>query len=925
MFKNLVCILLACLFFISCNNEEQTKNSIPLITIDSTKTDFEIKITKWQLLGPFPDDNKRFTQSDISTENPGLYCDYLKDFGLAEGNIKVTDIISITRSISDHKENLTEEFTNKIVEDESKYIFFNNYFKSTDKSTVYAFCEIFSAKEQDVLFDMGSDDGMKVWLNNQLILNKAIFGWIRDYKYMVVGHLKKGRNLFYVKVYNSVLDWGLYVNIYSLTAAKKILKTNNSLSLLDNLLYNIGDTLSINTSLFTHFDKNAVLTINDYKGEEIFNKRIHGEDISLIDLSQYPKGAYQLKVNATGTNYKQNFYYGNDIDSLYPGFLKRSEKIYDEKARINLEALLTRYKHLIDSENKKLQDQIWQRKIIFVIKELEDVLYKLENNEESFKNTLGKHLRGFRSTIDNQNQYYKLYIPDNYRNGKNPLPVVVFVPFRTDPTRAFLKSFHVANMNVEDEQIKAAEKYGYILLWINARGYVFGNPIEQADFFEVLDEVKKDYNIDENKIYLTGTCSGGLSSLTFGMRYPSKFAAIGVFSPITIQSGVAQSFLDVKYDSEVFWLAQNSPSFFTGNYSNLPIYILHGHKNEVPEKQSLIFTENCKNNNIKPYFKITYDERDPEITSTDYTVFDFFKGKKKNNNPKVIDFSTTQLKYNQSYWITIDRVISFSKVAKIHAEHLKENVIKVTTENIAQFSIDLSDIKLDRTKPLTIIANEKKVNYKIASEKKVTIDVFPAPKNSQLIKNCKIEGPISHAFSNGFLLVDCENESKIDKGKKSAPCDSVYEAWKREYFVDGCRYKKYSQVNEEDINKYNLILFGNPENNALIKKVIDKVPVQFYRDSIVLCNKVYRGKNLGIVMIYPNPLNPNKYIVLVSSNNWNSFSIPHLNLSKEGWYDFVIFEKTSKYFTEIKDVGYFNNNWNGLKSIKNIKHKKSDN
>ena len=53
---------------------------------------------------------------------------------------------------------------------------------------------------------------------------------------------------------------------------------------------------------------------------------------------------------------------------------------------------------------------------------------------------------------------------------KKRLPVVVFVPFKTDPTRHFLKSFHVANINIEQEQIRESEKYGFILLWINCRG-----------------------------------------------------------------------------------------------------------------------------------------------------------------------------------------------------------------------------------------------------------------------------------------------------------------------------------------------------------------------------------------------------------------------------------------------------------------------
>ncbi|MBN1396526.1 MAG: prolyl oligopeptidase family serine peptidase [Bacteroidetes bacterium] len=916
-FISILLVIPLSLILFSCNQEEKNKE-LPIIILDSTKAGFEISIKEWQILGPFPDDTTRFTQSDLSTENPGLFCDYLKDFRLSEGCIEASDIVSISKSKSTHVEQLTNEFTNRSVNDTNRYFYFSNIFKRKENTTCYAFCEIYSPKEQDVLFVAGMDDGMIAWLNNKVIISKAKMGGILEYQYMVVAHLNKGKNLFYAKVYNIHYDWGMFINIYSLTAAKDILSKNNSLKILDNWIYHTGDSLNFNIALFASPSQKCKLIISDHLKNIVLIKNEKEKRILNINMFQFKKGVYSAKICTDTINYEQSFYYGNDADSLLPGYISKSRQYKDEKTKINLNALIIRYKHLIDPENKKLEDPTWQSKLVFVIQELEDVFNDLEHRKDAFKHKIGKHLRGFLSEIDNQEQFYKIYIPHKYGNGSKPLPVVVFVPFETAPTRPFLKSFHVANLNIEQEQIQASEKYGCILLWINSRGgYSLENPIETTDYFEVLKAVREDYNIDENRIYLTGMCSGGLSSLTLGMRYPSLFAAIGIFSPITHLNKVAKSFLPIQNETADVWFEQNTPLRFTGNYLNLPIYILHGNKSEVPEKQSLEFVDNCRKNNVNPYFKITYDDKNPEITSTDYTVFDFFKEKQRNSNPKIIDFSTTQLKYNRAYWVTIERLISFSEKAKIRAEYEQNNTIKVETRNIAKISIQLTDLGINRTRPVKVIANGKTVFNQLAKNNSISVDITPETSDYDLYKNHDIEGPVMHAFSKGFILADCENSIISGKDKMSAPCDSIYCAWKRDYFVEGCRYKKAAQINQEDINKLNLVLIGNPENNSLIKNVITNIPLKFYADSIVLCGKVYKGRDLGIEMIYPNPLNRRKYIVMVGSNNWENFTIPQTNLSTEGWYDFVIFEKASDQLWNIIDVGYFDNNWQHLISLVN--------
>ena len=80
----------------------------------------------------------------------------------------------------------------------------------------------------------------------------------------------------------------------------------------------------------------------------------------------------------------------------------------------------------------------------------------------------------------------------------------------------------------------AAEKAGFFLVLpqidyarINSHDDLFW---AEAFIFAALQEAKTNYPIDNRRIYLTGTSAGGMMSINLALRYPDKFAAIGVMS-----------------------------------------------------------------------------------------------------------------------------------------------------------------------------------------------------------------------------------------------------------------------------------------------------------------------------------------------------------------------------------------------------------
>jgi hypothetical protein len=67
-----------------------------------------------------------------------------------------------------------------------------------------------------------------------------------------------------------------------------------------------------------------------------------------------------------------------------------------------------------------------------------------------------------------------------------------------------------------------------------------------------------------------------------------------------------------------------------------------------------------------------------------------------------------------------------------------------------------------------------------------------------------------------------------------------------------------------------LVLFGDPATNPLIAKVVEKLPITWTADKLVVNGVEYDPKTHVPVLIFPNPLNPTRYVVLNSGHTFRA-------------------------------------------------------
>jgi predicted peptidase len=59
--------------------------------------------------------------------------------------------------------------------------------------------------------------------------------------------------------------------------------------------------------------------------------------------------------------------------------------------------------------------------------------------------------------------------------------------------------------------------------------------LSEKDTLNILDMIRKEFNVDENRTYLMGHSMGGAGTLYLGVKYPSNWAAIAAIAPAAFQ------------------------------------------------------------------------------------------------------------------------------------------------------------------------------------------------------------------------------------------------------------------------------------------------------------------------------------------------------------------------------------------------------
>jgi len=87
------------------------------------------------------------------------------------------------------------------------------FFNPNQNMVIYALTYIISPDDREVTFKIGSDDGIKVWLNNSLVWDNDVYRRLEIDSDIFPARLKSGKNKVLIKLIQGTLDCGFHLRV----------------------------------------------------------------------------------------------------------------------------------------------------------------------------------------------------------------------------------------------------------------------------------------------------------------------------------------------------------------------------------------------------------------------------------------------------------------------------------------------------------------------------------------------------------------------------------------------------------------------------------------------------------------------------------------------------------------------------------------
>jgi hypothetical protein len=446
----------------------------------------------------------------------------------------------------------------------------------------------------------------------------------------------------------------------------------------------------------------------------------------------------------------------------------------------------------------------------------------------------------------------------------------------------------------------------------------------ETDVFEAIDAARRSYAVDENRIVLRGFSMGGSGTWHLGLQHPDQWAAIepGAGFNDTMRYGRMPNLPphELKtlhiYDSKDYALNsfQLPTAAYTGEIdSQLPNL---ANIREELAKSDIRFQPEGLNWTTKdvPMIMVvgpnTPHRWEPESRKR-CNAFIEEAAKKGRMEPDHIRFVTYTTRYNRCFWVTVDGLDQHYERAEVDAKRSKEaGTMEVRTKNVNVLVLSAPGIRkiaIDGQTLSSSGAGDLRLQKRSGAWKE--------GESQGVRKRHGLQGPVDDAFMESFLCVRPSGRAANDKAGRYA--QETLESFANDfakYFRGQVRIKDDTEVTPADIADHHLVVFGDTGSNRVLNRAMSQLPIRWDARQIALGGRTFDAANHTLVMIYPNPLEPRRYLVLNSGYSFHAAEMAATNATlfpRFGDYAVLALRQPigAPVESELMAAGYFDEEW----------------
>ena len=496
--------------------------------------------------------------------------------------------------------------------------------------------------------------------------------------------------------------------------------------------------------------------------------------------------------------------------------------------------------------------------------ELKQALASLVIDTQEASQLRGIAELSYRSAIDGTEQPFMLAIPDQYADS------------RSWPLEVYLHGFGGSHRRGTPGD-RHAQDYFTLSVHGRARGTAFLG-LSEIDVLEAMQVVMAHWNIDRHRIHLAGSSMGGFGAFRLAARFPDRFASC---RPIAA-SGLARPLENLIHvpTRELHGDADHSVPICLGRGSIRRLADFGGDANieEFPGVGH----------------GIPSDKRRParEWALTKSLVC----------NVRRVHYTAWDEMARSAYWVRVTEWGGRGMPAIVDARVEDNNTLNIRLDNVTTVRFDLEDAPIDRDKSLRVnVGSEAPVTVKHPLPQFIWVsntnsqgtngdDTSIARRFGVLTDAPKLPERRLHYPGGSFALYHGEqllivrgthgdkniNErlSKIaELASRSAdgrwPAAQYRERPSAFQMTTGrLPIKADDAVTDDDLHRYNLLLLGDANQNSLVGRIHDQLPVKIEDERIRTNDGFswdYAGRGFGL--LHANPLASGRLIYWVAAQD----------------------------------------------------------
>jgi hypothetical protein len=515
--------------------------------------------------------------------------------------------------------------------------------------------------------------------------------------------------------------------------------------------------------------------------------------------------------------------------------------------------------------DKKAEDSF--RKAAGLLDEAEKRIEGLKNERFPWLVGSGSLVVGFYSKIDGSPQPYGVEIPEGlvFGHDQPAVPMWIWLHGRGDTST----DLHFIHNRLNQKKPGQFQPRKTLVIHPFGRYCNGWKSAGETDVFEARDDAIARFHVDSQRIALAGFSMGGAGAWHLGAHFADQWACVHAgagFVDVRRYQKLTPDKLPPWYE-QTLWGVYDVPNY-ARNFLNVPLIAYSGEKDAQRDAAEYMM-EVLAVEGLQPPHLIGPEmghKYHPEVLQEVQQFIETAVAGGRPSLPRKLSLQTRTLAYSRLHWLQITGMEQQWKDARVDAQwNPDSHELRLSTKNVRSLALYLPD------QPRLIIDGQPAQVQPLATGgwRWQRVHEPNAGRDGVWEKRPGLQGPIDDAFRSSFVVVlpDLPTASTAIDRWVAEEASRFLTRWPSLMRGD-VPMKSAKEITAEDMKNHHLVLWGTPQTNSLLAQATSHAnwpkSIEWNQQTIRFGDQSASAASHLPVFILPNPMNPQRYLVVNS-------------------------------------------------------------